>query len=244
MANLCDLPNEMLEEVFSNIIDIRDAISLKDCTPETRAWWDMDSGRVAKAICGKTIPETLWPLSVLTQAYAVKAVSQAMVVSKPPLDAVEALSLLVAQRNKTSSIILSDQDLVSMTIRHRDFCAVTWMQERGHAQLHAAAKALIPRSSGDLDGQDVINYLLALCYAMFIAERLTPATVDKPQCRYGSRPDWYTELALGVMVDLKPSGWWDGEDDQVDEEAVRESLQMFFGAQSSTADPEGKYDYL
>lgn len=234
----------MLDEVFSNIADIRDAVSLKNCTRDMRAWWGANRDRVTKDICRKAIPESIWPLATLTQVYVAKASPRAMPVPALPLDGVEVLSPLVAQRKQTGNIKLSDQDLVSMATRHQDFCAMSWVQERGHAQLHAAAKSLVPKSSGDLEDQGVNDYLLPLRYAMFIAERLTPTKVDKPQCRYGHRADWYTELALGVMVDLKPTGWWEGEDDQAEEEAVRESLQMFFGAQGSTADPEGKYDYL
>ncbi|KAK0390816.1 hypothetical protein NLU13_0319 [Sarocladium strictum] len=241
MATLDDCPNEILDEIFSSIDSVRDMVALSQTTPRLREWWAESREKYAVPVMKKVIPENCWDLSLLCLKHCSTSNPSTQVQHE---DAVSILAPLVSDRNKISPGDLTDEDLVAMHDIHMEAMTEPLALKNGNGQLHLAASILVPQSNGDLDGKLVVNYFAPLSYAIWIAKRLKPSYPEKPRCRYGFRADWFVELAYGVMLDLKPAGWWDGLSFHNKELEAKRSVARFIGAQAPSIDPEGSYGYL
>lgn len=241
LRSMNHLPHELLDIIVIYMDSIQDAVAVSQTSSTLRTWWTSARPEHALRLTKLNIPKYVWPLSVACTKCWPRDVSRLELA----VDAVTVLRPFVEElRSGCSDHELSDKELVDMARRHELATAKPLSSMRGHAQLHNVAMTFFPQSRGELDHLLVQQHFQPLYYAVFIAKTLAPKMIGKPFRFYDCICDWFVELAIGVMVDLKPVEWWEGPFPHFREFQIKEALKRFFIAQGRTVDPDGRYAYL
>lgn len=238
MAGINDLPPEMIDHVFSYITDIEEAVHLANSSSLIHRWWLVNRGRYAMQITERAIPANDWPLAVILEKARSTTPNQSC------RNAMEILAPFAALKQDLDTVELSDGELLAIKRTYDRLVSLQWNTMKGYAQLHIAARHLVPDSGGDLDHPLVVEHFLPLHYAVLIAAHLDPKWKSKPDCFYGWRANWFIQIAQGVMSDLKPNGWWEGVAYYRELDAVTSAIQYFIRAQVPIMDPDSDFIYL